>query len=255
MRGSLMGEVDVADDRQERPASYTPSRGLELLYGANFFDTRLSNDPKRLAQFRAEGKWIRRYTQSGRAIDVGCSTGEFFKAINWQGERYGMEISQYAKDIAIENGVRFDRDIFSEADFFDLVIFRGTIQHLEEPFLFIRQAHKALRPGGYVVFLATPNTNSPFYRLKKTLPFIDVARNFYIPDDVTLAAALTNFGFDVLETRHPYLGTPYARPLSDHVNFLKNVVTPRSRVIPHAFWRSSLEMIAQKRGGPASGGG
>ena len=43
---------------------------------------------------------------------------------------------------------------------------------------------------------ATPNTNSPFYRLKKTLPFIDAPRNFYIPDDVGLAQSLTNFGFD-----------------------------------------------------------
>ena len=77
--------------------------------------------------------------------------------------------------------MRFDRDIFSESDFFDLVIIRGTIQHLDEPFLFLKHAFTALRPGGYLVFLATPNTNSPFYRLKKTLPFIDAPRNFYIP--------------------------------------------------------------------------
>ena len=52
------------------------------------------------------------------------------------GRRFGMEISVYARSIALEAGVRVDRDIFSESDFFDLVIFRGTIQHLDEPFKF-----------------------------------------------------------------------------------------------------------------------
>lgn len=141
--------------------------------------------------------------------------------------------------------MRFDRDSVSESDFFDLVIIRGTIQHLDEPFLFLKHAFTALRPGGYLVFLATPNTNSPFYRLKKRLPFIDRPRNFYIPDDVGLAQVLTNFGFVVRETRYP-LGTPYARPLRDHWRFLRNLLSRRSSVIPHAFWRSSMEMVAQK---------
>jgi SAM-dependent methyltransferase len=243
-----MDEVDSADDSRGQGASYEPAPGLELLYGEEYFETRFSNDPRRVAQFRAEGDFIRRYVQSGRAMDVGCSTGEFLVAIDWRGERYGMEISQYAQEIAQQNGLKFDRDIFTESDFFDLVIFRGTIQHLDEPFLFIKQAHRALRPGGYVVFLATPNTNSPFYRLKKTLPFIDAPRNFYIPDDIGLRQSLINFGFDVREIRYPYLGTPYASPLRDHWRFLKNLVTPRSTVVPHAFWRSSMEVIAQKRG-------
>jgi SAM-dependent methyltransferase len=232
-------------------APYEPAPGLEGLYGEDYFETRLSNDPKRVAQFLSEGKLIRRYIRSGRAMDIGCSTGEFLETIDWQDERFGMEISEYARNIAREAGVRFDRDIFSESDFFDLVIIRGTIQHLDEPFLFLKHAFTALRPGGYIVFLATPNTNSPFYRLKKTLPFIDRPRNFFVPDDVGLAQVLTNFGFVVRETRYPYLRTPYAHPLQDHWRFLKNLLTPRRKVFPHAFWRSSMEMVAQKPAAPA----
>ncbi len=225
---------------------YRPAPGLEDLYGEDYFTTRLSNDPKRLAQFRAEGELIRRYVPSGRAMDVGCSTGEFYEAIGWRGERYGMEISGYARRLAEDNGVRFDRDIFSASGFFDLVIYRGTIQHLDEPFLFLKRTLTALKPGGFVVFLATPNINSPFYRAKKTLPFIDEPRNFYVPDDVGLQRSLRNFGFVVREVRYPYLGTPYAHPLRDHWRFLRNLLSPRSTVIPHAFWRSSMEIVAQK---------
>ena len=242
-----MDETDAVSHRDPEPApAYQPADGLEELYGEDYFETRLSNDPQRVAQFRQEGAFIRRYVQSGRALDVGCSTGEFLVAIDWRPERYGMEISKYARAIAERNGHRFDKDLFNETDFFDLVIFRGTIQHLDEPFLFMKQAYKALAPGGHVVFLATPNTNSPFYRLKKTLPFIDEPRNFFVPDDVGLARSLTNFGFEVRETRHPYLGTPYAHPLRDHWRFAKNLVTPRRTVIRHAFWRSSMELIARK---------
>jgi SAM-dependent methyltransferase len=225
---------------------YEPAPGLESLYHEDYFDTRRSNDPKRLAQFLLEGEFIRRYVPSGRVLDVGCSTGEFLNAIQWQGERYGMEISPFARQIAMENGIMFDRDLFSETDFFDLVVFRGTIHHVDEPFRFIKYAYRALKPGGFVVFLMTPNINSPVYRVKKALPLIDPPRNFYLPDDVSLGQSLTNFGFHVRETRFPYLHTPYARPLQDHWRFLKNCLTPRGTVFPHAFWKSSMEMIAQK---------
>jgi SAM-dependent methyltransferase len=242
-----MGEVDsVHNGRAADSRPYEPAPWLEGLYGEDYFEGRVSNDPKRVAQFRSEGEFIRRYIRSGRAMDIGCSTGEFLEAIGWEDERFGMEISEFARAIAMEKGVRFDRDIFSETDFFDLVIFRGTIQHLDEPFKFMKHTYSALRPGGYVVFLATPNTNSPFYRLKKTLPFIDAARNFYIPDDVGLRQTLINFGFVVRETRYPYLHSPYASLLRDHWRFLRNLLTPRSTVIPHAFWRSSMEIMAQK---------
>jgi hypothetical protein len=96
-----------------------------------------------------------------------------------------------------------------------------------------------------VFFLATPNLNSPVYRRTGTLPFLQGPRNFYIPDDVNLPNALANYGFEVVEVRHPYLRTPYRRLLRDHWRFLKNVVVP-GRFYPHAFWRSSMEIVARK---------
>ena len=229
---------------EPRPTSRRPaSRGCTARTTSR---ARLANDPKRVAQFRSEGELIRRYIRSGRAMDIGCSTGEFLEAIDWQDERFGMEISQYARAIAVEAGVRFDRDIFSESDFFDLVIIRGTIQHLDEPFLFLKHAFTALRPGGYLVFLATPNTNSPFYRLKKTLPFIDAAAQLLHPRRRRPGPGADQLRLCRARDPLPYLRTPYAHPLRDHWRFLRNLLSRRSTVIPHAFWRSSMEMVAQK---------
>ncbi len=226
-------------------APYKPAAGLDALYKEDYFKMRLSNDPKRRAQFLSEGEFVRRYVSQGRVLDVGCSTGEFLTTIDWQGEKYGMEISPFARELAEVSGIKFTKDLFSEKDFFDLIVLRGTIQHLDETFRFVKYAYRALKPGGHIVFLATPNINSPYYWLKKTLPFLDAPRNFYVPDDVGLSQALTNFGFTVKETRYPYLGTPYANPLRDHWLFMKNSLMP-SKKYPHAFWRSSMEMIAQK---------
>jgi len=75
------------------------------------------------------------------------------------------------------------------------------------------------------------------------LPFIDDPRNFYVPDDVGLQRSLRNLGVIVRETRYPYLRTPYARPLRDHWRYLRNLVSPRSTVVPTpsgaAAWRWS----------------
>ena len=97
----------------------------------------------------------------GEVCDVGCSTGEFLDACGWfKKMRHGMEISAHARRIAESKGIDFSRNITTERDFFDVVVFRGTIQHVPEPFRYIRLAHRALKSGGHIAFLATPNTDS-----------------------------------------------------------------------------------------------
>lgn len=220
-----------------------PNHILER-YPDTYFSKRQGNDPLRQRQFSLEKQMIEKYVKGGAVLDVGCSTGEFLSAIEWQGEKYGMEISDFARAQAKESGIRFDRDLLNTVDFFDLVVFRGTIQHVDEPFRFIKLAYKSLKPGGFVVFLATPNVNSPLYRAKKTLPALNPRLNFYVPDDINFPNALRNFGFEVREMRYPYLGTPYCRLFRDHFYFFLNLIS--KKFYPHAFWRSMIEVVAQK---------
>ena len=46
-----------------------------------YFEQRMSNDNKRQIQFDIDCKLIRKYKQDGQLCDVGCSTGEFVKAL------------------------------------------------------------------------------------------------------------------------------------------------------------------------------
>ena len=209
------------------------------------FINRDSNDPKRLEQFQLDINFIRKYIISGTVCDVGCSTGEFFKNVEWYGQIYGIEINDYARSKA-QPFIKFDKDIFTEMDFFDLVVFRGTIQHVEEPFYMIKNAHESLKPGGYICFLATPNANSIFYRVKKTLPFIDWVTNYYIPGDKELSNVLKNYGFEIVSIEYPYLKTPYCNLILDHLKFILNLIP--GVYFKHAFWKSSMQIMAVKNG-------
>jgi 2-polyprenyl-3-methyl-5-hydroxy-6-metoxy-1,4-benzoquinol methylase len=212
-------------------------------YPDEYYGERLKNQPdKRTESFVLESKFIKKYIKAGILMDVGCATGEFLDVLDWDGEKYGMEISEHAIKIAEKKGIRFDKDLSAE-NFFDLIIFRGTIQHVDTPIFYIKQAFRALKPGGYIVFLATPNADSIYYRLFKTLPFLSPTRNFYIPSETTLQQILTNFGFEIIEKRFPYLNSPYSNPIKDHVKFILRCLGFNTKF---PFWKSSMELIAQK---------
>ena len=71
----------------------------------------------------------------------------------------------------------------------------------------IKMAHRSLKKDGYLIFLATPNTNSILFRIKQDLPFLDPKLNFYIPGAKGLSNALSNFGFEVKKIDY-LTGTP-----------------------------------------------
>jgi SAM-dependent methyltransferase len=243
----------------ERPGenAETPQSDSALLarmaaaekYGADFFRTRQGNDPLRLEAFAREKRVLERHLtpetfRNGNVLDIGCSTGEFLRAIDWpMSHAWGMEISDFAKAQAKSSGISFDKDVFSETDFFDLVVLRGTIQYLPSPFEYLYAIHRCLKPGGFL-FLTAPNTNSPYYRLFKTLPFLEEDLHFWIPCDTSLRMVLRNCGFRRVEITYPYLESPYAKPVRDHLRFVAKLLFRTRHRFP--FWRNIMHVMAQK---------
>jgi SAM-dependent methyltransferase len=211
----------------------------------DYFSNRHGNDLTRQKQFDIDGRFIRRFISAGRICDIGCSTGEFLQAIDWRGERYRTEINDEAKKIASKQ-ISFEKNIFTEKDFFDIVIMRGVLQHLDAPFAHMKATFQSLKPGGYLVILATPNANGIYYRRVKTLPFLDPNLNFYIPGDKELLNSLENFGYKIHSIEYPYIETPYARPLLDHLKFAVNFVF-RRQIFRHAFHGSIMQITARKK--------
>lgn len=211
-----------------------------------YFLDRQQNNPLRLQQFRLDGKFLHNHVDfTGRICDVGCSTGEFLQTIGWKGERFGMEISPYAMEQAQLARFDFSRSIFSEVEFFDAVLFRGSLQHVDNPFSMLKAAFNSLKPGGKLFVLSFPNTRSPLYLATQDLAFLDDATNYLLASPKILSNAMRNFGYSVVQVDFPYWRTPYRRVVFDHAAFIWNLM-PFTRLVPHAFWRSQLAIVAEK---------
>lgn len=219
-------------------------------FGKDYFRSRHGNDVLRQKSFKQEKAYLKNHLgghvfEKGCLLDVGCSTGEFIKAVEWNVENcYGMEISQYARTQAEQAGIKFDKDLFNSTNYFDLIVYRGTIQYIPNPFEYIQKSYDALKPEGCIAFFATPNSNSIYYRLFKTLPFLEEKLNYLIPSDTSLVMNLQNAGFEIVDVSFPYLSTPYASPIVDHVKFLKKLVFKTHDKFP--FWKSSMVVLAKK---------
>ena len=213
-------------------------------YPDSYFLGRGLNDSKRMESFILEKKLINEYVSSGVMCDVGCGTGEFHEILKWKGAIFGMEISETAKVAAQHRGVDFSKNILTEVDFFDLIVFRGVIQHLPDPFGYLVSSYKSLKPGGSIVFLMTPNADSICYKLFGQLPLLDSNRNFWTPSVSTLSANLTNLGFQINHIGKPYWRSPYRSLIADHFKFVLRVLRLRSTA--GAFWGNAMELIAEK---------
>lgn len=219
-------------------------------FGASYFEHRQGNDPLRQKTFIQEKEYLVKWVGSdvfevGNLLDVGCSTGEFIKAIKWNIKgAYGIEVSEFAANIAATQGIKFNKSLSNSESFFDLIVFRGTIQYLKEPFSAIEQSFKCLKPGGFIVFLATPNSNSIYYRKFGTLPFLEERLNFLIPSDTSISMNLKNAGFRICDISYPYLRSIYSKPILDHLKFLQKIVFRTDVKFP--FWRSSMNIVAVK---------
>jgi SAM-dependent methyltransferase len=219
-------------------------------FGEDYFQKRNGNDQLRQISFHQEKEYIKKYLgenifRTGNLLDVGCSTGEFIASIGWnKNNAYGMEISDYARSIAEKRGISFKKDLFNSENYFDLIVFRGTIQYIPDPFEYIKRAYVALKNDGHVLFLATPNTNSLYYQYFHTLPFLEEHLNYLIPCDISLSMNLKNVGFKITDIDYPYLTSPYSRFISDHYRFIKKLLFHANDKF--AFWKNSMNVLAKK---------
>jgi len=159
-------------------------------------------------------------------LDVGCAGGNLSKRMAKMGFNViGIDVLKESIKIAKEfnnmPNVLFEvHDLLKEPfppNSVDCITFLETIEHVENPALFLREFHKILRPGGHVV-LSTPNATSLkniFYALsyRKKEKRIKVAKEISLEprntgthiehvfnwDFPTLVRLLDRCGFDLVD--------------------------------------------------------
>jgi SAM-dependent methyltransferase len=240
--------VYVGDEAVSADDFFAEASGHADRWPDEYFAQRVGNDPRRQRAFEQERAFLAWHGVwgSGAVCDIGAATGEFLDALDWQGRRYGTEINAYARRIAETRRIDFSRNIFTESSYFDVVTMRGVVQHLPEPFRYLHRSFRALKPGGHLAILATPDTSSFYYRVFGEFPppLSDDARNYWMPSAPMLSNALRNVGFEIVAVEHPYWGGPYARPVHDVVSFARRLIL-RQRV--SCSWPGNLfNLIARK---------
>lgn len=219
-----------------------------LKYSVDYFATRhYGDDPARAAMYAQERARIAKYVPAGRLFDYGCGIGDFLAGFDpARYERIGMDISPYAAEQARTRGLEvmpYAEDFPLASSSFDAVLLRGTFQHIWNPLHTIRECARLVKPGGYLIFLATPNTRSLCYFLFGELPAFDPPRNWFQVSDRTLETIVRNLGFEIKQTIYPYLGTPYAHPARDAWRFGLRLAGVRRGF---AFPRNMMEVYARK---------
>lgn len=214
----------------------------DSLFDDSYFVGRHGDDPKRNKSFAVEQNWMKSLGVdfTGRVLDFGCSTGEFLEAIDWRGERFGIEVNQSAASEARAKGITVV-DSANDIDKVDTVVCRGVIQHLENPFGFLEDMHRVLAVGGRLIFLATPNSESPAYRLFLDLPALDRPRNYWIPGRRELELYCKRAGFTFESAAFPYFRSGYASPL-DFPKFFARLIIWNRKLTPKAFPRNMMNL-------------
>src|SRR5512143_2919888 len=120
------------------------------LYDAGYFQERqYGADPRREAMYAQERRRIGERSDFGIVLDVGCGVGKFLKGADDRYIKFGIEPSIYAAKLAEASGVAILPDMrFIEDASIDIVVFRGTLQHISTPIQDLYQAHRVLKPGG-----------------------------------------------------------------------------------------------------------
>lgn len=218
----------------------------ELLDSNYDFSTYLdpnSNKYKwRLQAYNQEYSRLKKYLPSkGRLLDIGCGLGAFSELFGKEWEKYGIELSDSAKEIATRKGINFDINSCDEGSF-DLIVFRGSL-HYMEPFEIISYSKKMLKTNGIIAFLAAPNTASIYYKLFNNLPMLEEDIKHFLFSDKELRILLKMMNMEMLEINKPYIKTPYARPIRDILFFIINLFGAR---LKFPFYGNMFELFARK---------
>ena len=216
------------------------------LYDAKYFIQRdYGLDAKRQIMYRQEVARVWAHTKAaGSVLDVGCGIGEFITQFDDRWARYGYDPSEFAASKAAAKGVIMFRNLNSiDAESMDVVIFRGTLQHIDTPIEDLVQATRILRKGGWLVILATPDADSLVYKIWGNLPALDAPRNWIVFGTRVLKNIVQRLSYTDIEIIRPYLGSPYADPIRDFAKFTISLFLGWRKF---AFWGNMFELYCRK---------
>ena len=234
--------------------------GLEVYYQNNMrrrLDQKKKMEDREL-QYALDKQFLECYVSSGKILDVGCGGGLFLSVLSSSFDKYGIDIDEESIKYGRENfnfhfkNEMIGKDTF-ENNFFDLIIFRGVIEHMYDPKTTLKRAYELLKKGGKLFFCATPNVNSfcaNLYREKWNLWHPIQHINLFTV--TTLHRLCGRSEFSMVAVDYPYIGTPYENWEDDYEQVKKDIIAFGNNEADKVeksppFWGNMLSLILEKR--------
>jgi SAM-dependent methyltransferase len=156
---------------------------------------------------RRRARLIRRLTEPGPVLDVGCGRGVMLSSLRALGyEPHGTELSEHAAFHARALGLDVHVGDFLTSphtgETFNAVIFWHSLEHFRDPFAAIARARALLKPGGLLV-IAVPNSDSLQAAATGASWFhLDIPRHYVHFGTRSLLLALGKAGFRLRTVSH-----------------------------------------------------
>jgi 2-polyprenyl-3-methyl-5-hydroxy-6-metoxy-1,4-benzoquinol methylase len=164
-------------------------------------------DDTNLKSIRRKLEKVQEYVSQGSSLlDAGANYGHFLSLAKEVYDVWGFDINPSAVTWSQEH-FRVRNQVCSIYDFhqkinrtFDVVTCWDTIEHLDNPFLALKNLAEALKLGGYL-FISTPDIGSFMARIMgKQWYYINSVEHISLFNRHNLARALSICGFDVVDT-------------------------------------------------------
>lgn len=180
------------------------------------------DDILRKKMYKIEYDIVRKFLHKKSCIlDVGCSSGgflEFFQVDNHN--CHGVEIGKEAYD-KLSNKVHIESYYgeFPKIDIkkkFDLIIFRGTIEHFLNPRDYLDKAVSLLKKNGLIFITSTPNVDALCFELfkEKWNQFHPYFHLYHFSEE-NFDKYFKDNNMCKIHRSFPYLETPYADEKKD----------------------------------------
>lgn len=193
------------------------------------------------------------FNPAQRVIDFGSANGHLFNVLEQRGilKTSGCDIENYLSKGKPKEGFEtfdFNRDRYPyEDNTFDAGVSIEVLEHLENPFHFIREVHRVLKEDGIFVF-STPNPSHLFNKITYALReefYRFLGGNGHI---MLLLSPILKKGvlewFDIVEVHYPLPEMPwrflrkFKYPANKHFGrcvlyVLRKRATPRTELMSH----------------------
>jgi SAM-dependent methyltransferase len=175
-----------------------------------------------------------RIVQGGRLLEVGCGNGNFLKLV----AEARPDVELHGVDI-VDTGISgierftFHRGQLEQIDlpeaYFDAIYFSNLIEHVPDPFVFLRQCRSLLRPGGIVYGNTPDHLSLDRFLFGKRWAGYHYPRHTFLFDHRNMGEILRACGFS-----HVRLAGSYAFWSLSLKNVFREGHGPRGRGLGHA---------------------